>query len=74
MVKISTKNSEEPVILEYNSEAKSFIMADVIFLLLVLECDYASYKSALLLCRLDAGGEQFDEFGAVGAEGVKGRR
>ena len=25
------------------------------------------------LCRLDAGGEKFDEFGAVGTDGIKGR-
>ena len=60
------------VILEYNSETKSFIMADVILLLLVLKCDYVSNTSTLLLCRLYAGGEELDEFGAVGAEGVKG--
>ena len=30
------------VILEYNSETKLFIMADFIFLLFVLECDYVS--------------------------------
>ena len=51
------------VILEYNSEAKSFIMADVIFMLFFLECDYVANTSAFFLCRLDAGGEELEEFG-----------
>ena len=70
---VASMSLSNVVILEYNLEARSFIMADVISLLRVLECDYASYTSALLLCRLDAGGEELDEFGAVGAECVKGR-
>ncbi len=51
-------------ILEYNSEAKSHVMAEVISLILVLECDCVSNTSAFLFCRLDAGGEEFDEFGS----------